>query len=61
MKSFQKTKTIENQGRQRAEDLQSFNPKQQLKSIIDLFLKNLLNTEAKDEIDKNKTIVQEII
>ena len=49
MKSFQKTKTIENQGRQRAEDLQSFNPKQQLKSIIDLFLKNLLNTEAKDE------------
>ena len=61
MKSFQKTKTIENQGRQRAEDLQSFNPKQQLKSIIDLFLKNLLNTEAKDEIDKIKTIVQEII
>ena len=61
MKSFQKTKTIENQGRQRAEDLQSFNPKQQLKSVIDLFLKNLLNTEAKDEIDKIKTIVQEII
>ena len=61
MKSFQKTKTIENQGRQRAEDLQSFNPKQQLKSIIDLFLKNLLNTEDKDEIDKIKTIVQEII
>ena len=61
MKSFQKTKPIENQGRQRAEDLQSFNPKQQLKSIIDLFLKNLLNTEAKDEIDKIKTIVQEII
>ena len=61
MKSFQKTKTIENQGRQRAENLQSFNPKQQLKSIIDLFLKNLLNTEAKDEIDKIKTIVQEII
>ena len=32
--------------------MQSLNPKQQLKSIKDLFPKNLLNTEARDEMDK---------
>ena len=36
--------------------MQSSNPKQHLKPIKYLFLKNLLNTEAKDEINKIKTI-----
>ena len=40
--------------------MQSLNPKQQLKSIKDLFRKNLLNTEARDEMDKIKMIEQEI-
>ena len=40
--------------------MQSLNPKQQLKSIKDLFPKNLLNTEARDEMDKIKMIEQEI-
>ena len=41
--------------------MQSLNPKQQLKSIKDLFRKNLLNTEARDEMDKIKMIEQEIL
>ena len=49
------TKTIEDQGRKPAEALQTFNPKQQLKSVKDLFPKNLFNTKAKDNIGKIKT------
>ena len=49
------TKTIEDQGRKPAEALQTFNPKQQLKSVKDLFPKNLFNTKTKDNIGKIKT------
>ena len=49
------TKTIEDQGRKPAEALQTFSPKQQLKSVKDLFPKNLFNTKAKDNIGKIKT------
>ena len=48
------TKTIEDQGRKPAEALQTFNPKQQLKSVKDLFPKNLFNTKAKDDMEKLK-------
>ena len=47
-KAFKKqTKTIEDYGRKQAEALQSLNNDHYLKSIEDLFRKNLLNTEAK--------------
>ena len=39
----------------------SLNRTQQSKSLNGLFQKNLLNTDAKDEKDKIKTIEQEII
>ena len=61
-KAFKKeTKTIEDQGRKQTETLQPINTDQQLKWIKDLFLKNLSNTEAKDDIDKNKMTEQKII
>ena len=41
--------------------MQYLNPKQQLKSIEDLFPKNFLNTETKNEIDEIKMIEQEVI
>ena len=34
--------------------MQFFNPKQQLKSVKDLFPKNLFNTKAKDDMEKLK-------
>ena len=40
---------------------QSFNPDQQLKSMQNLFLKDLLDKEAKGKIDKVKTIEWQII
>ena len=49
------TKTIEDSQRKQAEALQSLNPKQQNQKK-DLFSKNLLNTEAKVEMDKIKMI-----
>ena len=61
-KAFKKeTKTIEDQGRKQTETLQPINTDQQLKWIKDLFLKNLSNTEAKDDIDKNKMTEQKIV
>ena len=61
-KAFEKeTKTIEDQWRKQTETFQSINTDQQLKWIKDLFLKNLSNTEAKDDIDKNKMTEQKII
>ena len=61
-KAFKKeTKTIEDQGRKQTENLQPINTDQQLKWIKDLFLKNLSNTEAKDDIDKNKMTEQKIV
>ena len=48
------TKTAEDQGKKPAEALQFFNPKQQLKSVKDLFPKNLFNTKAKDDMEKLK-------
>ena len=57
-KSFwNQVKTIEDQGKQ-ALALQSLKPKQQLKSVEDLFPKNLFNIQAKGEIAKIKTIEQ---
>lgn len=41
--------------------MQSLNPKHQLKSIEDLFQKNLLNAETKNNIGKIKTMEQEIV
>ena len=55
------TKTIEDQGRKQTETLQPINTDQQLKWIKDLFLKNLSNTEAKDDIEKNKMTEQKIV
>ena len=50
-KTFEKpTKAIGYQGGKQAEALQSLNNDQQLKSVEDLFWKNLVSTEAKDEI-----------
>ena len=57
----EETKTIEDQGRKQTETLQPINTDQQLKWIKDLFLKNLSNTEAKDDIDKNKMTEQKIV
>ena len=47
--------------KEKSRDLASLNPKKQSKSLNGLFQKNLLNTDAKDEKDKIKTIEQEII
>ena len=61
-KAFEKqTKTIEDQGRKQARTLQSLNTDQQVKSIEDLFLKNLSNTEAKGDIHTIKMTEQQII
>ena len=61
-KAFEKqTKTIEDQGRKQARTLQSLNTDQQVKSIEDLFPKNLSNTEAKGDIHTIKMTEQQII
>ena len=49
------TKATEDQGKKTEEAFQFFNPKQQLKSVRDLFPKNLFNTKDKDDIEKIKT------
>ena len=61
VKAFEKKAKIFKFKGKKAEALQSLILKQQLKSIEDLFPENLLNTKAKDEIDKVRTIEKEII
>ena len=55
MKKHSRNKIIEDQGKKTSWD-QFFNPDQQLKSNQNLFLKDLLDKEAKGKIDKVKAI-----
>ena len=52
---------VENKGRKLFKVLQSLNSNQQLKLTIDLFLKNILKNQAKDNIGKIKKIGKEVI